>query len=104
MGDHFILLEDLESSSTWRLAQDEDMCRSDTGTAVADGYRHLHQAGKFYFQQAGAWPDWVKSWIGELDVNSLTDAGRKLGLDDVATWQTALHHLDSSKNLYRSFP
>jgi len=45
-GERALLLEDLGHSPTWRLAEEGDMEREETGVAVAKWYRSFHDAGR----------------------------------------------------------
>ena len=49
-----ILLEDLASSDTWRLAQEEDLRSPSVIRAIAKWYRILHAQGRGYVKKHGA--------------------------------------------------
>jgi hypothetical protein len=99
-----LILEDLESSSTWRLAEPSDMERAATGVALAEWYRSLHQVGREALKDPH-WPrDGVKPWVEEINAVSLEKAGAKFELEKEATWATAIRHTPALKTKYLALP
>ncbi|NLK07337.1 MAG: hypothetical protein GX316_01390 [Firmicutes bacterium] len=46
LNDNVLCLEDLQTSSTWTLASEEDIYRSGVGLACANWYDQFHKAGE----------------------------------------------------------
>jgi hypothetical protein len=98
-----IILEDLESSSAWRLATPADMELAATGRTVADWYKSLHRVG-FELARNSAFPDWLSPWVDLISASALEEAGAALGLQDAPAWKLAVAHAKALKARYLEFP
>lgn len=103
-SDRALLLEDLESSQTWRLAAAEDTNRADVGEALAAWYLRLHQAGRLYLSQKRAGPALLTAWVETVELSQLTAAGEKFGLEGAPGWSYILDHLEPLKSAYWALP
>jgi hypothetical protein len=104
LDDAYLVIENLEYSPFWRLANDEDMRRAEVGRAVADWYRILHQAGAEYLGEMGGQVDFLTGWVDRLNQQALWQAGLQVEIGDVPAWQMAIRHLDRLKAIYHSYP
>lgn len=99
-----LLLEDLQSSPHWRLADESDMDRESTGVALAHWYRCLHRAGRE--AQSGENHDlsFLKREIDDLNPASLQSTGEILGLTHLPVWRLTIESIDTLTSIYRSLP
>jgi hypothetical protein len=102
--DNYLLIEDLETSPTWRLAIPADMGSAAVGQAVAAWYRQLHRTGRQALQQNDTRMDFLTSWVDGLEEPSLVAAGQKFDLAHVSAWQAAIQSLPALKKVFHSFP
>ncbi|MFC1573340.1 phosphotransferase [Candidatus Eisenbacteria bacterium] len=86
-----LLLEDLATSSTWRLADSRDVDSPLVGAAVADWYRTLHAAGEKLL--ASFCPAFLRRESDELTPDTMRKAARSLGLTDAPVWNLAVQHI-----------
>lgn len=102
--DQGILLEDLATSGQWRLATETDGNRAEVGTAVANWYRTLHQAG-FRAKQDRPLQDWdICPWISGLDADILNLAGEKLEIKNNSVWALVKEQIESLKSVFLALP
>jgi len=102
--ENALLLEDLAVSSTWRLAEEVDVERPETGTAVANWYLTLHARGEGLLAGSARTPGFLRREADELDSNSILETGKKLGLAHNPVWKLAAGHIQSLKDAMRSLP
>lgn len=102
--DRALVLEDLQSSPVWRLADQSDMAQIETGEALAEWYRNLHQAGRQALQNS-AWPRYaIHPWVDEITKLSLEKTGTAFMLEDKAAWKAAVEYALVLKTKYLALP
>ena len=99
-----IVLEDLQSSTEWRLAEPADMERAATGVALAEWYRNLHQAGREALKDSSLQPEGVFPWVSEITGPSLEKAGAALKLEHTPAWGMAMQQVEILKGKYLALP
>jgi hypothetical protein len=99
-----LLLEDLQSSSAWRLAKEEDMSKAETGMAVAAWYRELHQAGQRALSDPALDTSFLHPWVRVITPEALARTGAIFGLSEKAAWKTALASAGPLLARYLSLP
>lgn len=102
--ENALLLEDLAVSSNWRLAEEVDVARPETGTAVANWYLTLHARGEGLLPGSARSPGFLRREADELDSNSILETGKKLGLAHNPVWKLAAGHIQPLKDAMRSLP
>jgi hypothetical protein len=102
--DRAIVLEDLQSSTEWRLAEPADMGRAATGVALAEWYQKLHQTGREALIDSNLQPEGVFPWVGEITRASLEKAGAALKLDHTPAWGMAMRQVEVLKGKYLALP
>ena len=102
--DHALLLEDLEYSSTWRLARDTDLENLATGVAIAEWYRKLHQAGRETLKDTKSKPAFLHAWVEVISEQNLCASGACLGIKEEPVWSLALEHTQILKAAYLDLP
>jgi hypothetical protein len=102
--ENSLLLEDLATSPTWRLAKEADVERPETGVAVAEWYRMLHAAGREILANPLDVPDFLSREIDALDPSTVLEIGQKLGLTTNPVWRLAADCIETLKCAMRSFP
>lgn len=102
--DNALLLEDLESSESWRCADERDMKLSTTGEAVANWYRRLHTVGFEVVRNAEETIGYLQSWIGIIQQKAMEIVGNTLEVADSGSWKLALSSFEALKEKYQSFP
>ena len=103
-AENALLLEDLAHSPTWRLATEEDVERAETGTAVANWHRTLHQAGRRLLADPGGAPGFLKREVDALTPETLLETGQELGLSHQPVWALAADQIEAIKDAMRSLP
>jgi hypothetical protein len=98
-----LLLEDLANSSAWRLAEEADVWRPETGAAVARWYLVLHSAGRKLVVDSAA-PGFLRREVDVLTVETIIETGRRLELADDPVWRLAADHIEAIKQAMRSLP
>lgn len=93
MTDQALLLEDLQSSSCWRLASEEDMDQPQIGEAVASWYREFHACGRRVLSRDRRRPSFLSRESDCLDEVSILAIGDALGLSDRPVWRLAADHI-----------
>jgi len=97
-----VLLEDLEASPIWRLADERDVEGRDVGKAVAEWYQFLHVAGRDLVKQGA--PDWLR-WVWDtLTPEGILRAGEVLEMEESPVWKFAAEHLDALRERARRLP
>lgn len=81
-----LLLEDLESSQIWRLAQSADLEQAETGVALASWYHDLHRAGRRVLAAGDTRASYLHPWVSWVTPHSLARAGLALGMHDAPEW------------------
>jgi hypothetical protein len=96
-SEQALLLEDLQHSDLWREAGRADMCRMETGTALAEWYRILHLAGRKALQHPEMLPSGLHAWVDDLSVETLAAAGIRMDLAGKPAWVLALDNIELLK-------
>jgi hypothetical protein len=99
-----LLLEDLESSRAWRLADEEDSGRAEIGTAVAGWYGALHSAGSKLMQDPKSVPAYLHRETDALDATTILRIGKWLDLAGKPVWALAANHIDALKSAIEASP
>jgi hypothetical protein len=99
-----LLLEDLQNSPSWRLADQLYMGRAETGRAVAEWYRSLHRAGRYALKEDNDQTAFLRSWVSEITVQSLANAGAVFSLGDKRAWRIAIEDHETLKAKYLALP
>ena len=95
--DGALLLEDLEVSSDFRLASEDDIEKPEVGAALAHWYRILHDAGsRFRIRQAET--TFLRREIEDLTPASILDLATKIGGSHQSEWITLTDNIDRIKN------
>ena len=102
--ENALLLEELDSSATWRLATKADMEHSATGVAVAEWYLALHAAGRKFLAQSNTVPAFLNRETDILTAAVVLETGAKLGLHDNEVWRLAANHVEALKLAAASLP
>lgn len=97
-----LLLEDLLTSTTWRLATKRDVENSATGVAVAEWNRQLHEAGRELLSEANVVPGFLKREVDGLTAETIRDTAEKLGMSTVPVWALAAANIEALKHAMRS--
>lgn len=99
-----LLLEDLAASGVWRLATEDDLLRSDVGSALAEWYRVLHAAGRALFAGPQPVPGFLRREVDALDAEVVLHVGERLGLGTHPVWRLAAAHVEALKSAIRALP
>jgi hypothetical protein len=99
-----LLIEDLATSSAWRLATEADMQRPDVGTAVATWYRALHAAGRALMATPHAVPPFLRREVDALDGPAILRIGAQLGRAHDPLWRLAAEHIAVLKEAIHALP
>jgi hypothetical protein len=99
-----ILFEDLNRSTEWRLATEEDMDKSEIGTAIALWYRHLHQAGYRAVESNDTGLDILSPWAAEITEENLTRAGKILDIENETGLKLAMRNMHVLIDAFKALP
>jgi len=99
-----LLLEDLTSSDSWRLAQDEDMESAAVGVAIARWYQSLHTAGREIILSAPHEAAFLYRETDVLDQETMRRTGEKLDLHQHRAWRLASAHAQALREAMRALP
>lgn len=99
-----LLLEDLASSSVWRLAEIVDVERSETGAAIARWYLALHSAGQKLLADSATVPAFLRREVDALNAETIIETGERLELAGDPVWRLAADHIEPIKQAMRSLP
>lgn len=102
--ENALLLEDLATSPTWRLASKADLASAAVGRAVARWYRVFHRRGAALLAGTGGPPPFLGREIDRLDAGSLHQAGRRLAVESRPGWRLGLAHIETLKRAMRALP
>lgn len=102
--EHALLLEDLETSPTWRLAREADVDREETGVAVAHWYRALHAAGERLLAGPEGIPPFLTREVDALNPETILEIGQKLDLAHDPVWALAAETIEALKGAMRALP
>lgn len=102
--DQALLIEDIQFSSSWKLADQFDMDRSETGKAVAKWYRELHWAGRDALKELNHQVTTLRPWISEINLKSLIRAAAVFELQKKPIWDVAIENIQKLKDMYLVFP
>ena len=97
-----VLLEDLETSPAWRLADERDVESRDVGEALAEWYQFLHVAGRGLVKRGA--PDWLRWEWDILTPGALLRVGEVLELEENPVWKVAAEHLETLRSRARQLP
>lgn len=99
-----LLLEDLNSSEYWRLADQFDIGESETGTAIANWYLKLHQVGQSAIRALSGPKAFLHPWVNIISRNSLIFAADVFDLKGQRIWDLVLGSSEILKKKYRKLP
>lgn len=99
-----ILLEDLQSSAEWRLANDSDMKQAETGKAVANWYLDLHRAGRSALKDISGSKTFLAPWVNIITRRALQYAADVFDLKDEKVWGTVFRSFEILKAKYLKYP
>lgn len=102
--ENAIILEDLDSSTMWRCAGEEDLFLPSTGQAVSSWYRKLHAVGLEIVNTRDDDLSYLQPWIEIIDQDSLESTAKTLGMAGSDAWKMAMDHHEDLKTRYRAFP
>lgn len=100
--EHAVLLEDLNESPLWDLAEERDTAYAKTGRVLADWYEHLHLAGRDL--TADDPPDWLHWQWEALTPDVVRQLGQTLELPHNPLWEIAARHLPALKEAAEELP
>jgi hypothetical protein len=103
-GDRALLLEDLASSSEWRLADEADMTREETGRGIAAWYRRFHEAGRKLLLQRAPGLAGLGREADRVTPASVRALQIRLGLNDARVLDWAAAHVDPVVQAIRFLP
>lgn len=95
-SDEALLLEDLDRSREWRLADPSDLTVAEVGRAVAGWYRVFHDAGEAFLSD-GNRPGFLTMESDVLDPETVIAAGRALRLSGLSVWELAADQVELLK-------
>ncbi|MFW6026572.1 MAG: hypothetical protein ACOCRX_09535 [Candidatus Woesearchaeota archaeon] len=98
-----ILLEDLNNSLYWRLANEDDVSNEDVGRAVAKWYLKFHSAGKNILNSKKQ-PDFLEREIDGLNAKVLFKIGEKYGLNKYLCWKLTIDNIEKLKTSIKDLP
>ncbi|KKK93706.1 hypothetical protein LCGC14_2690190, partial [marine sediment metagenome] len=102
-SDNAIVIEDLATSTTWRLATADDCECPDVGRAAARWYRRLHEPGRNLLAAPRGAPEFLRRESDPLTPQVILAMGESLGVGgDV--WQLAAEHVELLKQAERRRP
>lgn len=99
-----LLMEDLTTSPTWRLATEQDNRWAETGIAVAEWYKLFHSAGRHFLANVQDVPDYLHRETDSLDANTILRIGARLRLEDNGVWRLAAKHIEELKSAMNALP
>lgn len=99
-----LLIEDVQNSRTWRLADPADMDQAETGRAVAEWYRSLHRAGQVALRDPGFQLSFLQAEVDQINQPSLAKAGSAIGFQDLPAWRRAAGCVEALKEKYLALP
>ncbi len=97
-----LLLEDLEASLLWRLADERDVESRDVGKAVAEWYQYLHVAGRSLVRRGA--PDWLEWEWNILTPEAILRMGTVLEMEENPVWRFAAQYLEALRSRARQLP
>jgi len=101
-SDDALLLEDLETSLSWRTAEEGDLRGRETGRAVAEWYQFLHLAGRDLVVRGA--PDWLELPWRDLSPEAISALPDRLGLERTPVWRLAAEHIEFLKAAVEALP
>jgi hypothetical protein len=99
--DHAILIEDLSTSRSWRLATEEDAGSVAFGKGLATWYKRLHAAGYEAMGDPESRPDFLQDWVTDLTRERLEAVGAKLDIGHLQPWTRAVESIESLREAFR---
>ena len=97
-----LLLDDLEASKHFRLAEEDDVGRAEVGAALAAWYRALHDSGSNW--RAGQTePLSLPREIDKLTAESILEVASKVRGSDQSRWTVLADNIDRIKNAAVTF-
>ena len=103
-SDNALVLEDLASSGTWRLATEADSDCSAVGQAVARWYLALHEAGRKLLGGPGETLAFLRREEERLDSKTVLAMGEKLDLGHLPVWRLCADQIETLKEAIRALP
>lgn len=103
-SENAILLEDLDCSTQWRLASEENLDCPATGSAVAKWYLELHSAGQRIISELGHFPDFLQRESGILNAETVWEIGQRFNVGHLSIWKIATDRIEELKQAMYSLP
>jgi hypothetical protein len=103
-SDQALLLEDLQSSALWRLANDLDMAHPTTGQAVAEWYLRLHRAGRELLATSATRLDFLQPWVDVITEENLSVAAERFEFANTPGWDTIVANFATLRDRYHALP
>lgn len=100
--DDCLLIEDLCTSPSWRLAQPEDLDRTETAEAIAEWYVTFHGVGREAVKNRV--PPFLRPEVDELTPTNVCALSEGLGVGDHCIWSYAADQLTPLKAFYDCLP
>jgi hypothetical protein len=76
-----LLLEDLQYSNNWRLAEENDMKFAEIGAAIGKWYLNLHQAGRTALSNASMHTSLLNPWVASISLPAPNQAAMVFNLE-----------------------
>ena len=103
-SDTALALEDLNASSEWRLATEQDVLDAETGRVVAAWYRSFHKAGRRLLSGSDPIPGFLEREADHLSAASIMETGSRLGLETNPVWRVAAESVDALRSAMAAMP
>ncbi len=104
LTERALLLEDLQSSAEWRLANDSDLSKTETGKAIANWYLKLHRAGRSALKDISGSNTFLTPWVNIITRRALQYAADVFDLKDEKVWETVFRSFEILKAKYLEYP
>jgi hypothetical protein len=99
-----LLLEDLQYSNNWRLAEENDMKFAEIGAAIGKWYLNLHQAGRTALSNASMHTSLLNPWVASISLPAPNQAAMVFNLERERGWDNVLEYIDELKTKYLQCP
>lgn len=103
-SENAILLEDLDCSIKWRLANEQDINSPSAGSAVAKWYLELHAAGQRIISKFGHLPDFLQRESDILNAETVWEIGQRFNVGHLPVWKIATDRVEELKMAMYSLP
>lgn len=103
-GENALLLEDLAHSEVWRLAEEADMAREETGRAIAEWYRRFHDAGRRLLARQTPGLDSLQREADRVTATSVRSLPTRLALRNVRVLDWAAEQVEQVVRAIHQLP